>query len=164
MRAEHVMPPLSLRLRRMAALAAVALFASLALTLSSGAGRAQAATGCSGAGPTAGPDPAGWDYSTRYCYAYSAGYMKDGGPFWWMDPSVNSGYLRVGTSWFVCQAQFSVDNPKVGTAQNNWWLYTEGDVAYSNHGWGWFPATRVSGGANWQPVPGLTHCAAAVVL
>lgn len=40
----------------------------------------------------------------------------------------------------------------------HWWLWTQGDVAYADNGWGWFPATKVSGGNNWEPIPGLQNC------
>ncbi|MFJ6084068.1 hypothetical protein ACIQI8_21955 [Streptomyces sp. NPDC092369] len=50
------------------------------------------------------------------------------------------------------------ENAPVGDARNNWWLYTQGDDAYSEDGWGWFPANKVSGGNNYEPVPGLAIC------
>ena len=54
----------------------------------------------------------------------------------------------------------SIENPPVGNARNNVWLYTQGDVSYvpRYHGWGWFPATYVSGGGNYDPIPGLRWC------
>ena len=114
------------------------------------AGPAQAAGGCSGYGG-AHTDVFGNTYGTTNCHAYTAGYIRYNG--------TNSGYLYAGTSWFVCQEKFpGVPNPPVGSARNDYWLYTQGDVGYSHSGWGWFPATKVSGGSNYGPVPGLHSC------
>ena len=50
-------------------------------------------------------------------------------------------------------------NPPVGSARNNWWLFTYADYTPSGQSpWGWFPATKISGGANYQPEPGLPTC------
>lgn len=78
----------------------------------------------------------------RYCHNYQGGYVLGGS---WQ----RHGYLYAGNNWFVCQARGG-ENPAVGSARNNWWLYTQADVGYSNGGWGWFPATKVSCGGNYQ--------------
>jgi hypothetical protein len=111
---------------------------------------AQAYSGCWGSGG-AHTDYWGNTYGTRWCNAYSSGYMRAHGS--------NVGYLYAGNSWFVCQHQWvGYENPAVGSARNNWWLYTQGDDAYQYNGWGWFPATRISGGVNYGPIPGLRDC------
>ncbi|MEW2397128.1 hypothetical protein [Streptomyces sp. NPDC046862] len=114
-----------------------------------------AAAGCAGAGPTV-TNHLGITYSTTYCHNYQAGYVVRAD-----QPSVTnySGYLNAGDNWFVCQRQITAwENPPVGSARNNWWLYTQGDDGYADAGWGWFPATKVSGGGNYQPIPGLRTC------
>lgn len=113
--------------------------------------RASAASysGCWGTGPTV-TDFRGYRYPTRYCHNYQGGQLRL--------YSRVSGYLYAGNNWFVCQSRLGIENPRVGTARNNIWLYTEGDVGYAYHGWGWFPATYVSGGVNYGPIPGLPWC------
>ncbi|MGW1362643.1 hypothetical protein ACWHLZ_37510 [Streptomyces chartreusis] len=49
-------------------------------------------------------------------------------------------------NWFVCQQKFDLENPPVGSARNNWWLWTQGDVAYADNGWGW------------ESIAGLQNC------
>jgi hypothetical protein len=119
---------------------------------------AEAAGGCWNRGPdrsrTFGNGiPVTEHYKTWYCYAYRAGDVWDG--------SV-TGYLYAGTSWFVCQKKWpGHENPPVGSARNDWWLWTLGDRAANPYtdGWGWFPATKISGGANWGRIPGhLPDC------
>jgi hypothetical protein len=109
-----------------------------------------AATGCTSSGPTV-TDWTGTRFATRYCHNYKAGPVGFG--------TTTTGYLYAGTNWFVCQER-SIENPPVGNARNNVWLYTQGDVSYvaKYHGWGWFPATYVSGGGNYEPIPGLRWC------
>jgi hypothetical protein len=109
-----------------------------------------AASGCTSAGPTV-KDYRGVSFATRYCNNYRGGYTSLFG--------INTGYLYAGKNWFVCQ-QRAGENPPVGNACNNIWLYTQGDVSYNSkyHAWGWFPATYVSGGVNYGPIPGLRWC------
>ena len=107
-----------------------------------------AAAGCTSNGPTV-TDYWGDRWTTRNCHNYRSGYT-------WVGNS-HSGYLYAGNNWFVCQARGG-ENPAVGNARNNVWLYTQGDVGYSYRGWGWFPATHVSGGGNYDPIPGLRWC------
>lgn len=107
-----------------------------------------AASGCTSAGPRV-TDFRGIHYETRYCHNYRGGSLRL--------YSGHSGYLNAGTNWFVCQQRFG-ENPRVGNARNNIWLYTQGDVSYGHHGWGWLPATYVSGGTNYGPIPGLRWC------
>ncbi len=122
----------------------------LASNTATSASSTLAASGCSSNGPTV-KDYRGFSYATRYCHNYRAGYTH------LFD--ANTGYLYAGTNWFVCQQRFG-ENPPVGNARNNVWLYTQGDVSYSStyRGWGWFPATYVSGGGNYDPIPGLRWC------
>ncbi len=71
-----------------------------------------------------------------------------------------SGYLYAGDNWMVCQKTGS-NNPTFGAGgQNDYWLYTQGDVSYFHGGWGWIPATAVSYGGDWQPIPGVPLCPA----
>jgi hypothetical protein len=109
-----------------------------------------AAAGCNSDGPVV-RDYRGISFGTRYCNNYRGGYTSLFG--------INTGYLYAGTNWFVCQ-QRADENPPVGSARNNIWLYTQGDVSYNAtyRGWGWFPATYVSGGVNYGPIPGLRWC------
>jgi hypothetical protein len=111
---------------------------------------AVAAAGCTSAGPTV-TDYRGVRFATRNCHNYRGGTTSLFG--------INTGYLYAGNNWFVCQ-QRAGENPPVGNARNNIWLYTQGDVSYNStyHAWGWFPATYVSGGVNYGPIPGLRWC------
>ena len=111
---------------------------------------ARAAAGCNSAGPTV-SDYRGIRFATRYCNNYRGGTVGFG--------SLDTGYLYAGRNWFVCQ-QRAGENPPVGNARNNIWLYTQGDKSYNAtyRGWGWFPATYVSGGVNYGPIPGLRWC------
>ncbi|MGW0331736.1 hypothetical protein ACWD0J_07650 [Streptomyces sp. NPDC003011] len=115
---------------------------------------ASAAAGCWGTGPTV-TDYYGHTFTTQYCHNYQAGNVVRANQ---SSPTINSGYLYAGDNWFACQAQLSWENPPVGNARNNWWLWTQGDVGYSEGGWGWFPATKVSGGGNYEPIPALDYC------
>ena len=133
----------------------LALFAALAATACVAlvsASPAQAAGGCWGSGG-AHTDYIGNTYGTRYCNAYTGGYVMNGGSV--------AGYLNAGNSWFVCQEDFGSDypNPQVGSAVNTYWLYTQADTGSAPlHGWGWFPATMISGGNNNGPIPYLHSC------
>ncbi|MFF9219954.1 hypothetical protein [Streptomyces viridosporus] len=133
--------------RTLASLGAAALLAAGAVALTPAS--ASAADGCWGnAGPKKGPN--GATYTARYCHNYQVADIGVG--------DTRTGHLYAGDNWFVCQQKFANENPPVGSARNNWWLWTQGDKAYANGGWGWFPATKVSGGGNYQPVPGLPAC------
>src|SRR4051794_12821284 len=119
---------------------------------------ANAASGCFARGPdrsrTFGNGiPVTESYHTWKCFAYTAGDVEEGDV---------QGLLRAGTSWFVCQRKWpGFENPQVGAARNDWWLYTLADVSSGRetNGWGWFPATKISGGGNFQPIPGnLPDC------
>lgn len=135
------------------AAAAVLVAAGLGLG-ASGTAAAAPAAGCSGAGPTV-TDFRGTTYTTTYCNAYEGGNLvRAGYPVY-----VYSGYLYAGQNWFACQVKMEgVENPPVGEARNDWWLWTQGDIANADNGWGWFPATKVSGGGNYEPIPGLRTC------
>jgi hypothetical protein len=133
------------------AVTAVLVAAAVPSLASAGTTKAAAASGCWGTGPTV-TDYAGGRWATRYCHNYRAGQTR-------MYSSA-TGWLYAGNNWFVCQKRTNVPNPPVGNAKNNIWLYTQGDVSYSAvyKGWGWFPATYVSGGGNYDPIPGLRWC------
>lgn len=114
-------------------------------------------SGCWGTGPTV-TDFGGDRWHTKYCHNYLGGEVS------W-DP-IGAGFLYAGNNWFVCQARFTGwPNPAVGSARNNIWLYTQADrgvqwyqPGYKYHKWGYFPATYVSGGVNYGPIPGLPWC------
>jgi hypothetical protein len=131
----------------------LALFGAVPVVTVTTAAPAQAASGCWGSGG-AHTDYLGNTYGTMWCHAYHSGNVVAAG--------VVRGYLYAGDSWFVCQHQWlGRNNPPVGGAQNNWWLYTQGDTSTGDryHGWGWFPATHISGGRNWEKIPGgLRDC------
>jgi hypothetical protein len=112
-----------------------------------GASPAQAATihGCWGNGGSH-SDGHGGTYGTVYCNAYLPGSIMDSG--------TPIGYLNAGTSWFACQDSFFA-NPYAGGPTNTYWLYTQADTPAV---WGWFPANRISGGLDNQPIPGLRDC------
>jgi hypothetical protein len=50
----------------------------------------------------------------------------------------------------------------VGGARNTYWLWTKADHSIDGKkgGWGWFPATKISGGVNNNLIPGLRICPA----
>ncbi|GAB2987772.1 hypothetical protein GCM10023080_061720 [Streptomyces pseudoechinosporeus] len=135
--------------RTLASLGAAAVLAVGAVALTPASASA-APNGCWGnAGQKTGPN--GNTYTARYCHNYQGSEVGIG--------TTVTGYLYAGDNWFTCQQQFTDrPNPPVGDARNNWWLWTQGDEGYSNNGWGWFPATKVSGGGNYEPIPGLPNC------
>lgn len=132
--------------RILASLGAAAVLAAGAVVLTPVS--ASAASGCWGDAGQKSFD--GKTYTARYCH----NYLGDVVGFYSTD---DTGYLYAGDNWFVCQKQAG-DNEPVGDALNNWWLYTQGDDVYSRDGWGWFPANKVSGGNNYEPIPGLAVC------
>ncbi|QRN98686.1 hypothetical protein JRI60_06465 [Archangium violaceum] len=95
----------------------------------------------------------GYPYSSMCCRNMDGEVVWEGRP---------RGFLKAGNNWFVCQSRWpGHDNPSVGDARNDWWLYTQGDTRYGNDpnlGWGWFPATRIVGAASGKPIPGLPSC------
>lgn len=109
---------------------------------------AAAYSGCWGPGPNVNQGP-NILWGTTWCHNYASYRTVHRGAV--------TGYLYAGNNWFICQQRFG-ENPRPGSARNNWWLYTQGDVGYRESGWGWFPATYVSGGGNYQPIPGLRGC------
>ncbi|MFC4015905.1 hypothetical protein ACFOY2_52450 [Nonomuraea purpurea] len=94
-------------------------------------------------------DPWGFRSPTTYCRNYVGGALYSA--------TGKVGHLNAGRNWFACQAKGG-ENPAVGGARNNYWLYTKGDTAYADGGWGWFPATMVSGGGNYERVPDMNLC------
>ncbi|MFJ9097803.1 hypothetical protein ACIRJM_04745 [Streptomyces sp. NPDC102405] len=132
--------------RILASLGAAAVLAAGAVAVTPAS--ASAASGCWGnAGQKTGPG--GQTYSARYCHNYQGNTVGQG--------TRVTGYLYAGDNWFVCQLKAGENEP-VGSARNNWWLFTQGDEAYDDGGWGWFPANKVSGGNNYEPIPGLPLC------
>lgn len=115
---------------------------------------------CWAAGPNV-RTPSGITWGTRYCHAYMSGpvqILRRRGSGYWL--SGTAGDLFAGNSWFVCQRNFPSVPNRTGNARNTWWLYTQADRKRAAGGWGWFPATRISGGSNYQIVPGLRICPA----
>ncbi|MFD9354663.1 hypothetical protein [Streptomyces sp. NPDC060031] len=141
------------RIRRaLGAVATTALLAAAgAITLPAGA--AQAAGSSCGGGPTV-RDYQGRTFSTRTCPTWTSAHVLDTR---WPTAGL-SGELYAGNNWVVCQA-IGRENPELGGGKNNYWLYTQGDVAYDQQGWGWVPATAMSYGVNWGRIPGVPDCA-----
>jgi hypothetical protein len=144
------------RARLLALLVPLALLALLALSALTPP--AHAAAGCFEKGPTrVGPNSHGrvGKVATQFCHVYTSGEVVLGGP--------RVGVLEAGRSWFVCQRNFpDFPNPKVGGARNTYWLWTKADHSIDSKkgGWGWFPATKISGGVNNNLIPGLRICPA----
>ncbi|WP_151477110.1 hypothetical protein [Streptomyces albicerus] len=135
--------------RTLASLGAAAVLASGAIVLTPASASA-APNGCWGNAGTK-TDPDGRTYTARYCHNYQSGDII------WHRNKI--GDLYAGDNWFVCQSKDpGFPNPPVGDARNDWWLYTQGDTGSVHKAWGWFPATKVSGGNNWEPIPGLRTC------
>ncbi len=118
-------------------------------------GAAQAAASC-WAGPGVRDVQGRW-FSTRTCptWVSAQAYLHPWHPG---EGNISVGTLYAGNNWFVCQTRGG-SNPSWGGYSNHWWLYTQTDTGGWNDGWGWFPATAVSYGANEQPVPGVPDCA-----
>jgi hypothetical protein len=135
--------------RTLASLGAAAVLAAGAIALTPAS--ASAASGCWGNAGTK-TDPDGRTYTAHYCHNYQ------GGDVLWNSLGNKVGYLYAGDNWFACQQDQGVENPPVGNARNTWWLYTQGDTGSSHGAWGWFPANKVSGGGNYEPIPGLPTC------
>jgi hypothetical protein len=98
--------------------------------------------------------PSGSTEDTRVRFAYRTGDVIN-------DLGRRVGELKRGLSWFVCQTRSDRQNPPVGfgpgkTALNDHWLFTVSDSLPRR--WGWFPATMISGGDNFEPIPGLDIC------
>ncbi|MGW0201068.1 hypothetical protein [Nonomuraea sp. NPDC003201] len=108
--------------------------------------------GCWGTGPVA-VDPMGVRWQTRYCRAYRTGDVYNHVQGAWTP----IGRLNASDSWFVCQAH-GPENPPVQQWYNDIWLYTLADEAWDSDGWGSFPATHVTGGVNYGPIPNLPWC------
>lgn len=138
----------------MIAMASGAVALTAASPASSTPAEAAPAAGCYAAGTRSIPiDGKGWETRNVYsCNVYRSTNLwhifGDGGF------AADAG-LNTGRSWFVCQFKSGLlDNPAVGSAVNDHWVYTLGDWG----GWGWFPATHISSGSNWNPIPGVPNC------
>ncbi|MFE9439679.1 hypothetical protein ACFYO2_11800 [Streptomyces sp. NPDC006602] len=135
--------------RMLASLGAAAVLATGAVALTP-TGASAAPNGCWGNAGTQ-TDPEGRTYTARYCHNYQGGDV-----YLYRQPI---GHLYAGDNWFVCQSKVpDFPNPPVGDARNDWWLYTQGDTGSSHNAWGYFPANKVSGGNNYEPIPGLPVC------
>ncbi|MEU6255926.1 hypothetical protein [Streptomyces sp. NPDC047043] len=135
--------------RTLASLGAAAVLATGAVALAP-AGASAAPSGCWGNAGTK-TDPEGRTYTARYCHNYQGGNV-----YLYRRPI---GYLNAGDNWFVCQTKVpDFPNPPVGDARNDWWLYTQGDTGSEHNAWGYFPANKVSGGNDYDPIPGLPAC------
>ncbi|GII85138.1 hypothetical protein Ssi03_31280 [Sphaerisporangium siamense] len=151
--------PGSSRLRRLTAVIAGVASAAIMLTGLTGtpahAARtapAAAADGCWGSGPVV-VDPRGARWQTTYCRTYRAGDVYNYVNGSWQP----IGRLNAGDNWFACQSH-GPENPPVGDWANDIWLYTEADTFWETGGWGGFPATHVTGGENYGPIPNLAWC------
>lgn len=62
-------------------------------------------------------------------------------------------YLYAGNNYFYCQEKGAT----MGHNQyhNNWWLKTDDDEDNTNV---WVNAVFVSGGGNYEPIPGVPYC------
>ncbi|MFC7403663.1 hypothetical protein [Georgenia alba] len=94
-------------------------------------------------------DYQGSTYDTSICPTWKGSVVGFG--------STDTGYLYAGNNFVVCQ-QRGGENPQHGGARNDIWLYTQGDEQYQDSGWGWLPATVVSYGGDYQPIPGVPWC------
>jgi hypothetical protein len=141
---------MTLSLKRIGAIVAIVSLATIGVATTA-TPAAASHPGCWGTGPVV-DDPWNPPWNTKYCHNYRSGYV-----YTRATTGDVSGYLYAGTNWFVCQRRGG-ENPPVGNARNNYWLYTQGDDGYRYGGWGWFPATMVSGGGNYQPIPNLPSC------
>jgi hypothetical protein len=130
--------------------ATAAVFAALASS-------ASAAPGCSGSGPQVHDPFTGRSYASTYCHVYSWTQTYTVPNWRAVGGGSIAGVLRPGRSWFVCQTRGG-ENMPLGNARNNIWLYTLADVRYVNGGWGWADAVSISGGTNYQRIPGLHWC------
>ncbi|KNX37550.1 hypothetical protein [Luteipulveratus halotolerans] len=75
--------------------------------------------------------------------------------YWNWDVPWTGNYLNAGSNYFYCQMQGP--NYHLGSTpyDNNWWLKTDDDAG--NRGV-WVSAVHVSGGGNWEPIPGVPYC------
>jgi hypothetical protein len=83
--------------------------------------------------------------------------------------SATEGYLPTGANWFACQT-LGMENPVTYNTEspsphdkpnhNKWWLFTQSEDRGPDGRklWGWFPATAVTEGEEYQPVPGVPVC------
>ncbi|WP_206440800.1 hypothetical protein [Streptomyces scabichelini] len=135
--------------RTLASLGAAAVLAAGAVALTPATASA-APNGCWGNAGTK-TDVDGRSYATKYCHNYQSADL------WYANKVV--GHLYAGDNWFACQRKVpDFPNPPVNGAKNDWWLYTQGDTGSSHGGWGWFPANKVSGGGDYERIPGLPTC------
>ncbi len=68
------------------------------------------------------------------------------------------GNLWKGSNYFYCQMQSDVTRTASdgrGTYINNWWLLTDDDSGNRNV---WVNAVNVSGGGNYERIPGVPYC------
>lgn len=140
------------------ALRALAAAALATVTLALAAPSSYAApvrSSCSGGGPTV-TDPWAQTYATVYCPTWTAADMTYG-PYTSPAHLVVTGRMYAGTNWVVCQS-VGRENPALGGGHNRYWIYTQGDVAYRDRGWGWLPATAFSYGGDYEPIPGVPIC------
>ncbi|WP_203724890.1 hypothetical protein [Streptomyces sp. SID13588] len=137
------------------AIAAAATTACLAVLPVAVPTAAHAAGGSCWGGPTV-KDYAGRVFASRTCPTWTEALVMD--DRWPTSPAI--GRLFAANNWMVCQA-VGRDNPQLGGGRNTYWVYTQGDVSYSDkNGWGWVPATAFTYGGDWQPIPGVPLCAA----
>ncbi len=146
--------------KRLIGLVAAVFLASSAM-LAATATSAPAAAGCDTPGPlrvtpTQGDKP----LQTWRCFVYRPDVLiNDAG-----DPV---GSLKRGTSWFACQVRSPRHNEPVhyttrdgrpAVAESNYWLFTLSDSTPRK--WGWFPANKIAGGNNHEPIRNVKFCEA----
>ena len=100
----------------------------------------------------------GADTTTAAAGCYGIGSGKYNCNVWKTAPSyfagnVRAGTLYAGTNYFYCQAKGSTVH--LGNYSNNWWGKTDDDNG--NRGV-WVNVVYLSGGGNYEPVPGLPWC------
>ncbi|MFE9400054.1 hypothetical protein [Streptomyces flavidovirens] len=67
--------------------------------------------------------------------------------------NVRAGTLYAGTNYFYCQAKGSTVH--MDGYSNDWWAKTDDDSGNRNV---WVNVVYLSGGGNYEPVPGLPWC------
>ncbi|MBI3898730.1 MAG: hypothetical protein HY308_10600 [Gammaproteobacteria bacterium] len=109
-------------------------------------------------GPTV-TDWRGRNFNTRTCPTWTGSYVNSE-PWSVGEGALHVGYLYAGNNWVVCQMK-GLSNNDHGPGLNDIWLYTQSDktLAYpERQGWGWLPATAMSYGGDYQPIPGVPWC------
>jgi hypothetical protein len=149
-------------IRKIAARTALGLAAATALTV--GAGSAATASEPVSAAGDIGVSADGRYYSKVYKNVWkpSSSFTNKFGPgagapstfhgIYW------AGQLGSGSNYFYCQVKTDmvrIASDSKGFYLNNWWLLTDDDSGNKNV---WVNAVNVSGGGNYQRIPGVPIC------